>query len=196
MEDNVIKNVDALRQKSTDVELAEEAKDIIQKLEDALKHIDHGIGLAAIQIGIPKKVGVIKAPPGKRYKFIHLINPVVESKEDEFVFFNEGCLSFPNLFRNTKRYRHYTIKHKRISEEGELEDETLYFYYEDGDHNSDGLSAIAVQHEMDHFEGELIIDSEVDPNLKPQPITSNKKIGRNEPCSCGSGKKYKKCCGK
>jgi preprotein translocase subunit SecA len=25
---------------------------------------------------------------------------------------------------------------------------------------------------------------------------SNKKIGRNDPCSCGSGKKYKKCCGR
>ena len=24
----------------------------------------------------------------------------------------------------------------------------------------------------------------------------NKKIGRNEPCSCGSGKKYKHCCGR
>jgi uncharacterized protein YecA (UPF0149 family) len=23
-----------------------------------------------------------------------------------------------------------------------------------------------------------------------------KKIGRNEPCPCGSGKKYKKCCGR
>jgi uncharacterized protein YecA (UPF0149 family) len=22
------------------------------------------------------------------------------------------------------------------------------------------------------------------------------KVGRNEPCPCGSGKKYKKCCGK
>ena len=30
---------------------------------------------------------------------------------------------------------------------------------------------------------------------KAQPITSEKKIGRNEPCPCGSGKKYKKCCG-
>ena len=25
---------------------------------------------------------------------------------------------------------------------------------------------------------------------------STKKVGRNEPCPCGSGKKYKKCCGK
>ncbi len=29
-----------------------------------------------------------------------------------------------------------------------------------------------------------------------QPIVNNVKIGRNEPCPCGSGKKYKKCCGK
>lgn len=26
-------------------------------------------------------------------------------------------------------------------------------------------------------------------------ITNQNKIGRNDPCSCGSGKKYKKCCG-
>ena len=28
-----------------------------------------------------------------------------------------------------------------------------------------------------------------------QPINSEKKVGRNDPCICGSGKKYKKCCG-
>jgi preprotein translocase subunit SecA len=31
----------------------------------------------------------------------------------------------------------------------------------------------------------------------PQPKQrQNKKVGRNDPCPCGSGKKYKKCCGK
>jgi uncharacterized protein YecA (UPF0149 family) len=35
-----------------------------------------------------------------------------------------------------------------------------------------------------------------DPQKRPQgtPVTVSK-IGRNEPCPCGSGKKYKKCCG-
>jgi len=28
------------------------------------------------------------------------------------------------------------------------------------------------------------------------PIRKEPKIGRNEPCPCGSGKKYKKCCGR
>jgi hypothetical protein len=31
---------------------------------------------------------------------------------------------------------------------------------------------------------------------KPVPIVKGPKIGRNDPCPCGSGKKYKKCCGK
>ena len=31
---------------------------------------------------------------------------------------------------------------------------------------------------------------------KPEPLRVEQKIGRNDPCPCGSGKKYKKCCGK
>jgi preprotein translocase subunit SecA len=31
---------------------------------------------------------------------------------------------------------------------------------------------------------------------KPQPRAGGRKIGRNEPCPCGSGKKYKHCCGR
>ncbi|AZR72189.1 preprotein translocase subunit SecA [Anoxybacter fermentans] len=35
-----------------------------------------------------------------------------------------------------------------------------------------------------------------DEEVKRQPIVKGRKIGRNEPCPCGSGKKYKKCCGR
>ncbi len=35
-----------------------------------------------------------------------------------------------------------------------------------------------------------------EPAHRPQPVQSGEKIGRNDPCPCGSGKKYKKCCGK
>ena len=30
---------------------------------------------------------------------------------------------------------------------------------------------------------------------KPKVNSSKEKVGRNDPCPCGSGKKYKKCCG-
>ena len=33
-----------------------------------------------------------------------------------------------------------------------------------------------------------------DGTVKQQPVRSNKKAGPNDPCPCGSGKKYKKCC--
>jgi preprotein translocase subunit SecA len=39
------------------------------------------------------------------------------------------------------------------------------------------------------------VGSESGERKKQQPVIS-KKIGRNEPCPCGSGKKYKKCCGR
>jgi preprotein translocase subunit SecA len=35
-----------------------------------------------------------------------------------------------------------------------------------------------------------------DSQRRTMPIHIEKKIGRNDPCPCGSGKKYKKCCGK
>jgi len=39
-------------------------------------------------------------------------------------------------------------------------------------------------------EEQLLADTE-----KVQPLTADAKPGRNDPCPCGSGKKYKKCCG-
>ena len=52
------------------------------------------------------------------------------------------------------------------------------------------LEAICIQHEIDHLMGNTIHDRE----NKPKPIVTKKSIGRNEPCYCGSGKKYKRCC--
>ncbi len=37
--------------------------------------------------------------------------------------------------------------------------------------------------------------SDLEKRLNPPPPLVSQKIGRNDPCPCGSGKKYKKCCG-
>ena len=45
---------------------------------------------------------------------------------------------------------------------------------------------------------EIVEKNEEEENIKPSnmsPSYTGKKIGRNEPCFCGSGKKYKHCCG-
>ena len=38
--------------------------------------------------------------------------------------------------------------------------------------------------------------SEEDEEIEVKPVRNDNKIGRNDPCPCGSGKKYKHCCGK
>ncbi|MBU3195078.1 preprotein translocase subunit SecA [Clostridium algidicarnis] len=35
-----------------------------------------------------------------------------------------------------------------------------------------------------------------DSSVRKEPIKKEEKIGRNDPCKCGSGKKYKNCCGR
>jgi preprotein translocase subunit SecA len=36
----------------------------------------------------------------------------------------------------------------------------------------------------------------VDDSLPKKPVTNDKKVGRNDSCPCGSGRKYKNCCGR
>lgn len=54
-----------------------------------------------------------------------------------------------------------------------------------------------VQHELSDFcriDGKWMYDDSII-NPKSEPVRTEK-IGRNDPCPCGSGKKYKKCCNK
>jgi preprotein translocase subunit SecA len=49
-----------------------------------------------------------------------------------------------------------------------------------------------------HAEAQTAIDNVSDQSvieLTPAPIRNGPKVGRNDPCPCGSGKKYKNCCG-
>jgi len=192
----ITQDIETLRTVSERVTSADEAREVIAQIVETISDIDHGVGLAAIQISIPKRISVIKnvnknPNNDEEPDFIYLINSEVIETEEEFIYVNEGCLSFPNTYFNTKRYRHVVIKNQKINDDNELEDETLYFYYLPNERNNDGIVAIAAQHEIDHFNGKLIMDH----GIKSEPVVSEgKKVGRNDPCICGSGKKYKKCC--
>ncbi len=56
--------------------------------------------------------------------------------------------------------------------------------------------ALMVHHEISNFRREdgrwAYVDGKINPKGKPRRV---EKVGRNAPCPCGSGKKYKKCCG-
>lgn len=58
---------------------------------------------------------------------------------------------------------------------------------------------ISQLHEVSHFVKEdrywLYVSGKIpENNIQQKPVTG--KIGRNNPCPCGSGKKFKKCCGR
>ena len=170
----------------------EEGLVIAEELFQILNKRGDGIGLAANQVGIDAQVAVVNV----REPLV-LINPKYIKKEVEIIY-GEGCLSFPNHVIRTKRYRDIIIS----TEQSESD-----WYFSGAEENSDGksvwdkgnmnqdrenrlLEAVCVQHEMDHLMGKTIHNREV----KLEPTKVEKKVGRNEPCSCGSGKKYKKCC--
>jgi len=131
----VVTDLKILRQKSGEVSV-KEAKKIIKDLEETMKNCPTGIGLSAIQIGILKKVGIIRIKELR----LNLINTKILEKEDKFRMRTEACLSLPGLKIDTIRYN--TVK---INNNGK---EEVYH----------GLLAVAIEHELDHWQGKLIID--------------------------------------
>ncbi len=135
-----------LRQVSKTVEkVSKEEKQLMDDMLQTMYHAN-GIGLAAIQVGIPKRIIVMDLSKGEEKKNpMYFVNPVIKNKNQNFSTYEEGCLSVPNQFAEVDRpstceveYLDYDGKKKLIK--------------------ADGLLATCLQHEMDHLEGILFID--------------------------------------
>ncbi|MET0365126.1 MAG: peptide deformylase [Sphingobium sp.] len=134
----------------------EEIDDDLQRLIDDMFETMYdapGIGLAAIQVGVPKRLLVIDlqepaseeedAPAVK--KPMVFINPRILEGSGEVSVYNEGCLSVPEQFAEVERPA--SVRASWMDREGRIHEETL-----------EGLLATCLQHEMDHLEGVLFID--------------------------------------
>lgn len=123
--------------------------DDIRKLTDDMLETMYeapGIGLAAPQVGILKRIVVIDVSrenePRRPYR---MINPVIIDRSEERVMHDEGCLSVPEQYAEVERAKSVTV---RYTDENGKEREL----------HAEGLLAIAVQHELDHLDGKLFID--------------------------------------
>jgi preprotein translocase subunit SecA len=72
--------------------------------------------------------------------------------------------------------------------------EPLVVYKREGHAYFEALLA-SIQHDVAHSIYHVGIAKEA-PQRKKEAVPVGKKVGRNDPCPCGSGKKYKHCCGK
>ena len=116
-------------------------KDMLETMYEA-----NGIGLAAIQIGVPKRIIVIdisKDDEKKQPRFF--VNPIIKNKDLSKSTYEEGCLSVPNQFAE-------------IDRPSKCEVEYLDYDGEKKILKAEGLLATCIQHEMDHLEGILFID--------------------------------------
>ena len=149
-----------LRQTSAEIETVDD--DVRRLLDDMLATMYDapGIGLAAIQIGVPKRIITIdassridddegeddsKEEKDKEDGPLFLINPVILSSSDERSVYEEGCLSIPEYFAEVERPAEVHVE---------------YVGYDGKKHElkADGLLATCIQHEVDHLNGVLFID--------------------------------------
>jgi preprotein translocase subunit SecA len=105
-------------------------------------------------------------------------DPLVEYKKESFNLFNE-------LIEKVKT-EYMKILH------------SLQIQFEDTPNidPTTGLSEEEMIKAIEEFNKELEKDEEFGEIFKKDVVSNQKKPKRNEPCPCGSGKKYKYCCGK
>ena len=105
----------------------------------------NGIGLAAIQIGIPKRIIVLDISKDEKKTPMFFVNPVIKNKNKEKSTYEEGCLSVPNYFAEVERSKYCEVEYLDYNGQEKIL-------------KADGLLATCIQHEMDHLEGILFID--------------------------------------
>ena len=120
-------------------------KKLIDDLFETM-YVSNGIGLAAVQIGILKRILVVDvSAKDEKNQPIVLINPVIKNLSDDTSVYEEGCLSIPETFIEIERPKICEVEY--IDEKGSKKNLKC-----------DGLLSTCIQHEINHLDGKLIID--------------------------------------
>ncbi len=152
-------------------QISEPVKEVdktVQKLMDDMldtMYAAKGIGLAAIQIGVPKRIIVMDLEKDQNNsKPMYFINPEIKNKNIQKSIYEEGCLSVPGQFAEVERPSKCEVEYLDYNGDKKIL-------------KAEGLLATCIQHEMDHLEGILFIDYLS--KLKKSMIL--KKLSKNKP---------------
>lgn len=137
-----------LKQKSEEIkEVNEEVKNIASDMLDTMYKFD-GIGLAAVQVGMLKRMityDVTYIEEGKKKRPVVMINPKITWASKTKVIVEEGCLSFPEVFKNVERYEKIKVEYLGLDGKKRIK-------------SVKGMEAIVIQHETDHLDGVVFLD--------------------------------------
>ena len=135
-----INNNPVLRKKGQKVSSFGSAEQLLFESMIETMHLEKGIGLAAPQVGISRKMLVIDVGDGP----IKLANPCIVKKSGIAVM-EEGCLSLPEIVVNIKRAVEVIVTGQDESGQAVTIEASDFL-------------ARALQHEIDHLDGKLIVD--------------------------------------
>lgn len=131
---------DILKKRAAKVSaVGDEERSLLTEMAKTM-YLNGGVGLAAVQVGIDRQMAVVDVGKG----LIKMVNPVIVKSEGSEVA-EEGCLSVPDTAVKVKRAKKITVQY--MNEFGEISQLT-----------AEGLLARAIQHELDHLSGKLIVD--------------------------------------
>ena len=157
--DEILKKISAPIEK-----VGQNEKRLIKDLFDTM-YDSNGIGLAAVQVGILKRILVIDvSSKDEEKKPLCFINPIIKKISKERSIYEEGCLSIPETFIEVERPKICKVEY--IDLEGNIKEIEC-----------DGLLSTCLQHEINHLDGKLIIDdlSKLKRDMIIKKISKNKK---------------------
>ena len=126
-----------------------------------------------------------------------LMSEIERAYQDDLV--DEGCVELQDVRRDLARGKQRMLQELAASPHHQFINDTAkelgsWYSFHKGDEGEEG----EVENDFDPWDDD---PSESDPWLaEPSSLgaltyrRTSPKIGRNDPCPCGSGKKYKKCC--
>ena len=127
------------------VNVGKEEQSLMKDMLETMYHAK-GIGLAAIQVGVPKRIIVLDISKEENKKEpMFFVNPVIKNKNLKLSTYEEGCLSVPNQFAEIDRPSECLVEYLDFNGKEKLLE-------------AKDLLATCIQHEMDHLEGILFID--------------------------------------
>lgn len=151
---------DRLKRKSEEVKnIDADVKKLVKEMYNIM-HFANGIGLAAVQLGILKRIFVIDIPEVGKFE---MINPIIIDKSIESAYYKEGCLSLPGISNEVERSDEVTVEYQDLSSKKKKK------------FTATGLLATCIQHEYDHLEGILFIDR-LNPEIRLKKIQEYKKL--------------------
>ena len=138
-----------LTKKCEEVEIVDdEVRKFLDDMLETMYH-DKGVGLAAPQVGVSKRIIVIddkvteEGEPGPHP--LYMVNPEIIKKSDDMILFNEGCLSVPGQSAEVERHRAVSVEYLDYDGNKKVLD-------------AEDFLAVIIQHETDHLDGVLYID--------------------------------------